>query len=126
MVEIAAQVFAVMTCIVVLFQLALTAGAPWGHLAMGGRYPGKFPAPMRIAALVQGCVLAALGWVVLVRGQVIDSNLYDLSSIGIWVVVALMGVSVVMHLFTPSRWERIVWLPVVAVLFICSLTAALS
>ena len=91
MVEIAAQVFAVMTCIVVLFQLALT-----------------------------------VGWVVLVRGQVIDSNLYDLSSIGIWVVVALMGVSVVMHLFTPSRWERIVWLPVVAVLFICSLTVALS
>jgi hypothetical protein len=37
----------------VLFQLALACGAPWGHLAMGGgKYPGVFPVPLRIAAVV--------------------------------------------------------------------------
>jgi hypothetical protein len=34
----AALVFGVLVAVVVLFQLALAAGAPWGHLAMGGRH----------------------------------------------------------------------------------------
>ena len=93
---------------------------------MGGRYPGKFPAPMRIAALVQAFILAAFAYLVLVRGKVISSPYYALAEPATWLVVTLMALSFVMHLFTPSKWERILWLPVVTVLLISSLIVALS
>jgi len=38
---------------VVLFQLALALGAPWGAMAMGGKFPVRLPSTMRIAALAQ-------------------------------------------------------------------------
>lgn len=112
--------------VVVLFQLALTLGAPWGHLAMGGKYPGKFPPALRIAALVQAFVLTGFAFVVLVRGKVIDSNFYTLAETAVWGVVMLMGLSFAMHLVTPSRWEKILWTPVVTILLICSIFVAQS
>ena len=50
-----AYLFAFLTLIIFLFQIALAAGMPWGHLAMGGRYPGKFPPNMRVGAVIQAC-----------------------------------------------------------------------
>ncbi len=50
---IAALVFLALQLVLALFQLALAAGAPWGSLAMGGRFRGRFPPAMRVAALVQ-------------------------------------------------------------------------
>ena len=124
--SVAAHIFALLIFVVVLFQLALMLGAPWGNVAMGGRFPGKFPQVMRIASLIQGLVLGVIGFIVLIRGQVLNSNLYEITEIAIWVVVALMGLSLVMNLVTPSRWERIIWAPVVVVLFTCSVVVALS
>ena len=124
--SVAAQIFALLIFVVVLFQLALMLGAPWGNVAMGGRFPGKIPPVMRIAALIQGLVLGVIGFIVLIRGQVLNSNLYEITEIAIWVVVTLMGLSLVMNLVTPSRWERIIWAPVVVVLFTCSVVVALS
>lgn len=92
--SVAAQIFALLIFVVVLFQLALMLGAPWGNVAMGGRFPGKFPPVMRIAALIQGLVLGVIGFIVLIRGQVLNSNLYEITEIAIWVVVALMGLIV--------------------------------
>ncbi|MEM7099010.1 MAG: hypothetical protein AAF541_12185 [Pseudomonadota bacterium] len=121
-----AYIFTVFISVVVLFQLALALGVPWGNIAMGGRYPGKFPPPMRIAAIVQALVLAVFAYVVLVRAHVLESSFYSLAEVAVWIVVALMGLSFVMHLITPSKWERIIWTPVVIVLFTCSLIVALS
>ena len=121
-----AQIFAGLIVVVILFQVALSLGAPWGHLAMGGRFPGKFPLRMRIAALGQAWLLVVLALVVLVRGHVILSSLYAASVIGIWVVVIILSLSLIMNLITPSRWERIIWAPVVIVLASCSLFVALS
>lgn len=61
----AAVAFAIITLGVVGFQLALAAGAPWGEYAMGGKFPGAYPAPMRVAAVVQAALLAAIAWTVL-------------------------------------------------------------
>lgn len=49
----AALVFAVAAGGVVAFQIAIALGAPWGEYAMGGATPGRFPPPMRVAAVVQ-------------------------------------------------------------------------
>lgn len=38
-----AIIFTVFTAIVILFQLGLAIGMPWGSASMGGKFPGKDP-----------------------------------------------------------------------------------
>jgi hypothetical protein len=121
-----AYLFAFLTFIIFLFQIALAAGVPWGHLAMGGRYPGKFPPNMRIGAVIQGLLMAFLGMIVLSRAGVAFPGLANLSNILIWVVVAISGVSLVLNLMTQSKWERILWAPVALLMTVSGLVVALS
>ena len=123
---LAATIFSVCTTIAVLFQCALALGAPWGHLAMGGRFPGKFPTEMRIAAVVQAILLSLLAGIVLVRSQILLPTFYEHSLYGIWVVVGISALSLVMNLITPSKLERVIWAPIGAILLACSLLVATS
>lgn len=123
---LAAVVFGVLIAVVVLFQLALVAGMPWGHLAMGGKFPGVFPPAMRIAALVQIGILASLALIVLTKAQMIFSAWYTVSEKAIWVVVAVSVMTLVLNVITPSKWERILWSPVALLMTICSLVIALG
>ena len=123
--SIAAYVFVFLNSIVVLFQLALSAGAPWGGIAMGGRFPGIFPTPMRIAALVQAFILSFLSLSVAIRAKFILPDYYSISEVGIWVVVVVFSLSLIMNLATPSKWERRIWAPVVAILLACALFVAI-
>lgn len=121
-----AQIFAVLTGIIVLFQLALAAGAPWGTLAMGGRYPGRFPSRLRIAAVIQALVLILLAGIVYSRAGILLPTWYGFSQTAIWLVVGINALSSFMNLITPSKWERILWAPVAITLLVCSLIIALS
>jgi hypothetical protein len=123
---LAATIFGILITVVVLFQLALAAGMPWGHLAMGGRYPGVFPPAMRIAALVQIGVLALLVLIVLTRAQMIFPAWYAVSEKAIWVVAAVSAISLVLNVMTPSKWERILWSPVALLMTVCSIVVALG
>jgi hypothetical protein len=124
--HISAWLFGAFTVLLALFQLALALGAPWGHLAMGGRFPGRFPPPMRIAALVQIAIYLALAAMVFARAKVALPDLFDISRIAIWVVVAMMTLAVVLNLITPSKWERRLWAPVAILLLASSVHVALS
>ena len=121
-----AYLFAAVTLISVLFQLALAAGMPWGHLAMGGRFPGKFPPALRIGAVVQAALLAFLACVVLARAGVAFPDLSNLANVLIWIAVGISGLSLIMNLITPSKWERRLWAPVALLMTLSSLIVALS
>jgi hypothetical protein len=123
---VAAGVFAAFLTLLLSFQLALAAGAPWGVLAMGGRFPGRFPPAMRIAALLQIAVYGLLGAIVLVRAGLILPEWLDVSRIAIWAVVCVMGVAVVLNVITPSKWERRLWAPVAFVMLAATLRVAVS
>jgi len=112
--------------IVALFQLALAFGMPWGSLAMGGKYPGKFPVPMRLAAVVQAFVLIGIGFVLLIKSKVMFPSLYQTSEIVIWGIVVFNVLGLIMNLATPSKWERIIWAPVAGGLLVCSILVAFS
>jgi hypothetical protein len=116
--QIAAWIFGACIVVLALFQLALALGAPWGSLAMGGRFPGRFPPAMRVAALVQIAIYA--------RAGIALPDLFEISRIVVWVVVALMAVAVLLNLITPSRWERRLWAPAAAVMLAASLRVALA
>jgi len=121
---LAAKVFAGLTTVVVVFQLALALGAPWGAYAMGGAFPGTYPPAMRIAALVQIPILAGVAAIVLARAGV-GFPRWRPQRLA-WVVVVLLAVGVVLNLITPSGTERLIWAPVAVLLFLCALRVALS
>jgi len=41
--RVAALLFTTVSAGVIVFQVALASGAPWGAYAMGGAFPGQFP-----------------------------------------------------------------------------------
>jgi len=124
--QAAARSFAALIAIVCLFQLALAAGAPWGEFAMGGAYPGVFPPSMRVAAVAQAAVLAGFALIVLIRAGLALPRWRRAAGWGVWTAVALMAISVVLNLITPSGMERLIWAPVTVLLFLLSLRVALS
>lgn len=124
--RLAALVFAGLIGVVSAFQMALALGAPWGAYAMGGAFPGVMPAPMRLAALVQIGVLSAVALVVLSRAGLVLPAWRWTSRWLAWGIVALLGISVILNLITPSPMERLIWAPVAAALFATALRVALS
>lgn len=122
---IAAGVFGVLAAVAVLFQLALAAGAPWGEMTLGGKYAGRLPAAIRVAALVQAIVLLGLAWGVLARASLFVEWPSVLPGQAIWFVVAFCALSLTLNTITPSKKERRLWAPVLLVMLTCSLMVAL-
>jgi hypothetical protein len=124
--QLAAVVYALATAMVVGFQVALAAGAPWGEYAMGGRVTGRFPPAMRAAAVVQAAVLGLLALVVLDAGGVLALGWVAAMPWLTWVPVAVSSFSLVMNAASRSPKERRTWVPVALVLLGSSLVVALT
>ncbi len=124
MLRAAALTYAFATAVVVLFQIALALGAPFGHLAMGGSVEGSFPPPMRVGALIQAALLVALGFIILRGAGVLSLPLPRRWLI--WLPVAFAGLTTFLNTITPSSAERSLWLPVAVVLLITSLYVAMK
>ncbi len=122
----AAVVFAVVTVGVTVFQIGLALGAPWGAYAMGGKFPGRYPAGMRVAAVVQAIALAVLAVIVLSTAGLVLPTLSQAFPWLIWLAVAFSAVSVLLNLVTPSAGERRIWAPVGVLLLASSLLVALT
>ena len=121
-----AVAFALVTAGIIVFQLALALGAPWGSYAMGGKFPGRYPPAMRVAALAQTALLAFLAVIVLSDAKLVLPALSEGLPSLIWLSVVFSAVSVVLNAITPSLGERKVWLPVAVVMLASSLAMALS
>lgn len=120
--------FYVVACgfaIVSLFQLALALGAPWGSLAMGGRFPGRYPPAMRVVCLFMIALYAVMALVLAARVELAMPQWFALSRTLTWVIVVIMALGVVGNLATRSVWERRIWAPVAIVLLVCSVVIAL-
>lgn len=122
----AAVVFATVVAGVIAFQVALALGAPWGAYAMGGKFQGRYPPAMRVAAVGQALLLALAGVIVLSTAGLVLPSVSQALPWLIWLVVAFSGVSVVLNAITPSAGERRIWVPVAIVMLVSSLTVAIS
>lgn len=110
---IAARIFGALSVIAAAFQLALAAGAPWGHLTMGGAFPGRLPAAMRIAAVVQALIILLLASIVAARARLMLPRWHAASRTLVWGVVAYTVIGALLNAITPSPAERALWLPIV-------------
>lgn len=123
---VAAVVFALVAAGVVAFQLALASGAPWGAYAMGGAFPGRFPPALRVLAVVQGALIAALAAGVLSAGGVAFPGVADALPWIAWVAVAFSTLAVLLNAISRSAPERQIWVPVSLVLLVTSLLVAVG
>ena len=121
-----AYLFSALIAVVMAFQFLLALAAPWGEMAMGGRFPGRFPPVMRLVALVQILLLAFSAAIVLVRAGVIYNNYAEFAKSAIWAVVVFCLIATILNTITPSKRERQLWAPVSLVLLICSTYVAVS
>jgi len=126
MIETAAIIFSSLILIVILFQLALACGVPWGTFAMGGAFSGTYPPMMRLATLGQVIFLALAALVVLTKADLLVSTWNELAGMTIWLVVLLVAVSTVLNLISKSKWERRIWVPVTLLLLLTSIIVAVG
>ncbi len=122
----AAVLYALATSVVVGFQVALAAGAPWGEYAMGGRFPGRFPPAMRVAAIAQAAILALLAMVVLDAAGLVGLGWTTAQPWLVWVPVVVAAIGAAMNAASRSPKERRTWVPVALVLLASSVVVALS
>lgn len=123
-ITIAAYLFSVLAGVTVIFQLGLAIGLPWGEMAMGGKFPGRFPPHMRLAAVVQIVLLVLIVGVVLTRAGIVLDEFQLFSQSAIWLVVAFCMLGTILNTITPSKKERMLWAPVNLVLLVCSVVIA--
>lgn len=103
-----ANIYIVLTIIIVLFQLALVFGAPLGEYTMGGKFPGKLPVKMRIAALIQIFILILFASLVIAKARIAIEQYHNIGRIGIWFVVAFFVLGSIVNLSSTSRKEKLV------------------
>lgn len=118
MIMAAAAIYCVLTAVVAGFHLCLILGAPWGHLTMGGRWPGVLTIRLRMVSGLSILVLTALAWIVAAQGGLVAT---PFPAWAMRVVLAYLALAIVMHLATPSRAERRLWLPVILAMTLAAL-----
>jgi len=109
--KIVAAAAAGLLALVVAFQLALAAGAPWGAAAYGGRAAradGRLPVRYRIASAVAAVVLMGSGVLVLAAGSVVGPGPLpdEVLTAGVWVLVVLLALNTMGNLSARHPFER--------------------
>lgn len=122
---IVALAFVAVLALLVAFQVALAAGAPWGRLAWGGQHPDVLPTGYRVASAVSVLVYGFLALVALDLAGVVDPFPNSFSRVAMWVIFAVLALGVVMNAISRSRPERWVMTPVALVLAVLALLVAL-
>jgi len=103
-----AYIFIVLMIGAAIYQIALVLGAPYGEFTLGGKYPGKLPSYLRVAALMQALILLVFMIISISRSGIAFTFLYEISEVGIWVVFAFFIIGTILYLLSPSKKERIV------------------
>ena len=124
MVSLAAFLFALTAGFAASFQVCLALGAPWGELTLGGRWPGRLPLKVRAIPALSAVLLSGFAATVLSRAGVAFQQMQGHAGLLSWVVVVYCLVGCVANAITPSKREKALWLPIVAVMFVTSFVVA--
>jgi hypothetical protein len=117
LIQLAAWLYALVCAGVIVFQICLIAGAPWGRLTQGGGHPGALPASGRVFAAVSVVLLTLMAASVL---SAADIGLLWPRWTG-WATLGIQGLSTLLNWVTPSRPERLLWGPVTAAMLAMAL-----
>jgi len=112
---------------IAVFQLALAAGAPWGHAAWGGAH-AELSTTQRFGSAVAVAFWSAGALIVLGRAGVwrAGARLAPLCRPGTWFLFAVSALSALVNFASPSSWERYLLGPLALLLAILCLVVARS
>lgn len=126
LVILAAAIYTSLTLFAILFQFALVLGAPWGELAMSGKWKGKLPTSIRLSLIPQILLLISTVVIVWIHTGVIMQEYYNFSLKAIWFVIGLNTLAAILNTITPSKKERMLWAPITLMQLACSLIVAIT
>lgn len=115
----AGKVSALLLLIVVTFQVALAAGAPWGAATQGGSNEGVLPDMLRVGSVITLFIYAALA---VVAGT--SHAPATLRRRVLYAAAAVMVLATLLNIASTSFVERIIWAPVTIALVIALWNAA--
>ena len=99
---------------VVVFQLCLIFGAPWGEYTQGGRYKGTLPINGKIAAGFSIPILIFLGASISsAAGLVLVWERWTA-----YVAIAIQSLNTILNWISPSQKEKLLWGPVTSFLLL--------
>ena len=117
--EITALFYIFITSIVIVFQLALAFGAPWGEFTQGGRFKGTLPVSGRILAALSIPVLIFMGCSIASAAGLI----FEWYRWTAYVTIGIQGLTAIFNFITPSLKERHLWGPVTSIAFFLALSS---
>ena len=93
---------------VVIFQLCLIFGAPWGEYTQGGRYKGTLPINGKIAAGFSIPILIFLGASISSSAGLMP----DWERWTAYIAIAIQSLNTILNWISPSQKEKLLWGPV--------------
>lgn len=121
-----AHLYALMCLGLIMFQIALIAGLPWGPYTQGGQHAGALPLPWRVMAAVSILLLVAMGLaIVSAAGFGRPADLPQAAPFWPrwtgWAATAVSALSCLANWITPSAKERAIWAPITSVMLAMAL-----
>jgi hypothetical protein len=108
------------------FQVALAAGAPWGHAAWGGAH-AHLSTAQRVGSAAAVVVWTAAALIVLGRAGLWGADkLAPLFRWGTWFFATLSAIGALLNFASQSRWENFIFGPLALVLAILCVVVARS
>ncbi len=125
MIEITTYLGCALLVALILFQIALILGAPFGNYAWGGQHR-VLPTKLRI-----GSASSIVIYLLFMAFLVSKSGVWNIITheptltIGMWAMTGYLFFGVLLNAISRSKQERMVMVPVALVLAICFLVGAL-
>jgi hypothetical protein len=119
--RVASLIAAILLLGVVIFQIALVLGAPWGAWTQGGQTEGTLSAAGRVLAAISAGLLIVMALSVLARsgfGPFVRLP-RRLITMMIWFTTIYSALGVVMNAVSSSAPERWAWTPITASVLVC-------
>ena len=120
--EISAACYVCIVLLVIVWQVCLIGGAPWGHLTQGGGHIGALPPNGRVVAAFSIPILALMA-----AGIASAASLYP--HWAPWtglVAVTVQTVVTTLNWITPSKPERLLWAPITSIMLMLASYVVLS
>ena len=112
--QMAAILYALIIALVVLFQVCLIFGAPWGQITQGGRYEGPLPVGGRVVATLSVPTLIFMAASIISAAGLVP-NWTDWTA---YAAIAVQALSTTLNWITPSQKERFLWGPITSIMLL--------
>ena len=88
---------------------------------MAGKFPGELPVRMKMFSGLSILILFSVALLVEIGSGNIVFGSQNLRQIFLISAIVFNIIQTILHVITPSKWERILWLPIISIMLICSL-----